>query len=227
MRQGDAILREVVVFTCQRSVLAQTLAIVEEARLNPVGVDIEPAALIRSYAGQYRRDEDLKTRALMVHIGYSRTAVVIAQGDDLLFVKYIDLGGLHFDQAVARHLKMELPEAVSLRKHNGDRRTELQDPEVARSVGEAIRPVVERLAGELAMCVRYHSVTFRGQPLVRPGAGGRRGHAGAARQPHSAHGPEMRAERPVPLVPDRPQPGPQGTVGCCRRPRAPRAELSP
>jgi type IV pilus assembly protein PilM len=26
---------------------------------------------------------------------------------------------------------------------------------------------VERLAGELAMCVRYHSVTFRGQPLVR------------------------------------------------------------
>jgi len=32
--------------------------------------------------------------------------------------------------------------------------------------------VVERLAGELSMCVRYHSVTFRGQPLVRMVLGG-------------------------------------------------------
>jgi type IV pilus assembly protein PilM len=62
---------------------------------------------------------------------------------------------------------MDLHEAVSLRKHNGDRRAEMQDPEVARSVAEATRAVVERLASELAMCVRYHSVTFRGQPLAR------------------------------------------------------------
>jgi type IV pilus assembly protein PilM len=172
VRQGDAVLREVVVFVAQRSVLNQTLQIIEAARLNPVGVDVEPAALVRSYAGQSRRDEDQKARALMVHIGYSRTAAVIAQGEELLFVKYIDLGGQHFDQAVARHLKMELPEAVALRKHNGDRRGDMQDPEVARSVNEAIRPVIERLAGELSMCVRYHSVTFRGQPLVRLVLGG-------------------------------------------------------
>ena len=29
-----------------------------------------------------------------------------------------------------------------------------------------------RLASELAMCVRYHSVTFRGQPLARVVLGG-------------------------------------------------------
>jgi type IV pilus assembly protein PilM len=172
VRQGDTLLREVVVFACQRTVLRQVLDVVEQARLHPVGVDVEPAALVRSYAGQFRRDDDRKARALMVHIGYSRTAAVIAQGEDLLFVKYIDIGGLQFDQAVARHLRMELPEAVSLRKHNGDRRADMQDPEVARSVTEAIRPIVERLASELAMCVRYHSVTFRGQPLVRLVLGG-------------------------------------------------------
>jgi type IV pilus assembly protein PilM len=38
---------------------------------------------------------------------------------------------------------------------------------VARSVAEATRPVLERLMSELAMCVRYHSVTFRGQPIAR------------------------------------------------------------
>jgi type IV pilus assembly protein PilM len=73
---------------------------------------------------------------------------------------------------------MDLHEAVALRKHNADRRADRQDPEVARSVSEASRPVIERLAGELAMCVRYHSVTFRGQPIVRMVLGG-----GEATQP--------------------------------------------
>jgi type IV pilus assembly protein PilM len=172
VRQGDTTLREVVIFACQRTVLAQSLAALESAKLLPVCVDVEPAALVRSYAQQYRRDEDRKSRSLVVHVGFARTAAVIAQGTDLLFVKYIDIGGQHFDQAVARHLKMDLPEAVSLRKHNGDRRSDMQDPDVARSLSDATRPVIERLASELAMCIRYHSVTFRGQPLVRLVLGG-------------------------------------------------------
>jgi type IV pilus assembly protein PilM len=109
---------------------------------------------------------------IFVHVGASNTAVVITNGDEALFVKYIDLGGRRLDEAVARHLKMTLPEATALRRHNGDRRVDQQDPEVARSVAEAVRPVLERLAGEVALCLRYHSVTFRGQPLTRLVLGG-------------------------------------------------------
>jgi type IV pilus assembly protein PilM len=167
VRQGDQTLREVIVFAVQRTVLKQALTTLENARLKPVAVDVEPAALVRSYAAQYRRDNDRMARALLVHVGYSRTAAIVAQGDELLFVKYIDAGGQHFDLAVGRHLKMDLHEAIAVRKHNGDRRADMQDPEVARSVAESIRPVTERLVSELAMCIRYHSVTFRGQPIVR------------------------------------------------------------
>ncbi len=39
-------------------------------------------------------------------------------------------------------------------------------------MNEAVRSVVERLATELSMCIRYHSVTFRGQPLTRAVLGG-------------------------------------------------------
>ena len=167
VRQGDQTLREVIVFAVQRAVLQQSLAVLEQARLKPVAVDVEPAALVRSYTAQYRRDEDRQARALLVHIGHTRTAALVAQADELLFVKYIDVGGQQFDLAVGRHLKMDLHEATALRKHNGDRRADLQDPEVARSLSEATRPIIERLTSELAMCVRYHSVTFRGQPIVR------------------------------------------------------------
>lgn len=172
VRQGDATLREVIVFACQRTALQQTLQLVENAKLAPVAVDVEPAALARCYATQFRRDDDKNERSLIVHLGYSRTAAVIAQGSEMLFVKYIDLGGAQLDAAIARHLKMDAGEATLLRKHNGDRRAEQQDPEVARSVAEASRPVIERLGGELSMCVRYHSVTFRGQPLARMVLGG-------------------------------------------------------
>ena len=139
----------------------------DAARLTPLAIDVEPAALARSYASQFRREADQAQRALLVHFGYARSAVVITQGDDLLFVKYVDVGGAQLDAAVARHLKMDLPEATALRRHNGDRRSDQQAPETARSINEASRPVIDRLASEIAMCVRYHSVTFRGQPIVR------------------------------------------------------------
>jgi type IV pilus assembly protein PilM len=172
VRQGDALLREIIVFACHRPVLAQLLEIIALAELRPVAVDVEPAALARNYAAQCRRGDDFKQRALVVHVGFARTAAVITQGDEMLFVKYIDVGGTQFDAAVARHLNMEPSEAAALRRSHGDRRSDLQDPEVVRSVTEATRPIVERLAQELAMCVRYHSVTFRGQPLTRCVIGG-------------------------------------------------------
>jgi type IV pilus assembly protein PilM len=172
VRQGDLVRREVIVLACHLPVLAELLGVVEAAGMRPVAVDAEPLALLRCYASQFRRDEDRNQRAIFVHLGVSNTAVIIAQGDDPLFIKYIDVGGQHFDEAVARHLQMPLDEAWALRRHNGDRRADQQDPEVAKSITESQRPVIERLSKEISLCVRYHSVTFRGQPLARLVLGG-------------------------------------------------------
>jgi type IV pilus assembly protein PilM len=178
VRQGETVKRELIVVASHRPVIERTVQIVERAGMRPVAVDIEPAALVRCYARQFRRDVDRQQRIMLVHVGASNTAAIIARGDDPLFLKYIDVGGRHLDDAVARHLKMNLAEAAQLRKHNGDRRAELQDPEVARSVAEAVRPVLDRLTNELSLCLRYHSVTFRGQPITRLVLGG--GEASAA-----------------------------------------------
>ena len=172
VRQGEATLREVIVLACHRPLLDSLLGLVEKSGLKPVSVDVEPNALLRNYVRQLRREEDTRLRTLYVHMGYAKTAVVIAQGDDVLFLKYLDLGGIQFDKAVARKLELDLADAAALRRTNGDRRAESQDPEIARLLLEASRPVTERLASELAMCVRYHSVTFRGHPLVRFVLGG-------------------------------------------------------
>ena len=102
---------------------------------------------------------------MFVNVGASTTMTVIARGSDAVFVKYIDVGGRQMDEAVAKHLKMSVDDAAALRRHNGDRRADQRDPEITRGITESIRPVLDRLANEVSMCVRYYSVTFRGQPL--------------------------------------------------------------
>ncbi|HUT95191.1 MAG TPA: pilus assembly protein PilM [Thermoguttaceae bacterium] len=172
VRQGDVVRREVILLACHRPVLQRILATAESAALKPVAIDVEPNAMLRCYSKQFRRDEDQQQRAMFVNVGASTTTVVIARGSHAMFMKYIDVGGRHLDDAVARHLKMKHGEAAALRRHNGDRRADQRDPEIARSITESIRPVLDRLANELSMCIRYYSVTFRGQPLERVVLGG-------------------------------------------------------
>ncbi len=172
VRQSDSAVRELIVTACHRPVLRGLLDLVGSSGFRPVAVDIEPAAIVRSYSLQFRRDEDRDRRVMFVHVGYSNSVVIIANGDQILFVKYVQNAGKQMDEAVASRLRMAAGEASALRRHNGDRRKELQDPEVSRGIARAIRPVIERLANEISLCSRYHSVTFRGQPICRMVLGG-------------------------------------------------------
>jgi type IV pilus assembly protein PilM len=172
VRQGETMRREVILLACNRAVIQRTLAIADRAGLVAAAIDVEPTAMLRGYAKQFRRDEDQQARMLVVNIGASSTSVVVARGGDAMFAKYVDVGGRQMDEAVAQHLKLSPDDASALRRHNGDRRADQRDPEMARSVAEALRGVLEQLAGELSMCIRYYSVTFRGQPLARVVLGG-------------------------------------------------------
>lgn len=172
VRQGAGTRLEVIVLATPRPALEQHLQTIIDSGLRPVAVEAEPIALLRCYVKQFRRDQDRQQRTMFVHMGVSQTLVVIAQGTEILFIKYIDVGGRQMDEAVAQALQLDLSNAAALRRHNVDRRADQQDPEVTRSISNAVRPVLEQLASELSMCARYHSVTFRGAPLVRLVLGG-------------------------------------------------------
>jgi type IV pilus assembly protein PilM len=167
VRQGDTVRREVILLACHKPVIQRLLAIAEATGLRPLAIDPEPLALLRCYVRQFRRDDDQQQRRMFVNVGASSTSIIVARGGDPLLVKYVDLGGRQMDEAVAKGLKMTLLDAAALRRHNGDRRADQRDPEIARSIAESIRPVVERLVQEVSLSVRYHSVTFRGQPLAQ------------------------------------------------------------
>ncbi|MHB8899675.1 MAG: type IV pilus assembly protein PilM [Thermoguttaceae bacterium] len=172
VRHGDAVRREVIVMACHRPAVERTLEIARRVGLTPTAIDNEPTALLRCYRRQFRREDDHQRRMMLVNVGASSTVVLIAEGRNPMFVKYLDIGGRHLDESVARHLQMPLADAAALRRHNGDRRADQRDEEITRGIAESIRPVLERLVNELSMCIRYHSVTFRGQSLAQIILGG-------------------------------------------------------
>jgi len=165
VRQGDTLRREVILLACYRPSLDRVISVAERAGLRPVAIDAEPCAVLRCYGRQFRRDNDQQRRMMFVVVGASNTAVIIARGMNPMFVKYVNIGGRHLDEAVCRRLKMTPGDAAALRRHDADRPPAQRDPEIAQSIDEAIRPILDKLAHELSLCLRYYSVTFRGQPL--------------------------------------------------------------
>jgi type IV pilus assembly protein PilM len=172
IRQGDSIRREVILMACHKPMINRLLGVAERAGLQPVAIDSEPSALLRSYSRQFRRDDDQQRRAMYVNIGASNTLAMIARGTEAVFIKYLDIGGRQLDDAVSKHLKLSPLDAAALRRHCGDRRATNRDPDIARGIAESIRPILDRLAHELSLCMRYYSVTFRGESLSQCIVGG-------------------------------------------------------
>ncbi|GIW92499.1 MAG: pilus assembly protein PilM [Pirellulaceae bacterium] len=167
IRQGDSMLREVIVIACHQPVALRVAQAAVQAGLHPVALDVEPAAIIRSYCAQYRRDDERTQCALLVHLGYSNTAVIICQFDQPYLVKYLDFGGRQMDECVAESLHLEPHDAHLLR-----RQLPAAPADLAEQIVAALRPALEKLTREISLCVRYHTVTFRGRRLERMLVGG-------------------------------------------------------
>jgi Tfp pilus assembly PilM family ATPase len=112
--------------------------------------------------------EDQQEVQMFVDIAAQRTQVIITRGRNISFYKSLEIGGLHLLDAVSRKLGITLDEAKALRQrliesgqagNSGEGNS--RDP-VRQAVFDATRSVAEELGRELAMCLRYYSVAFRG-----------------------------------------------------------------
>jgi len=178
VRQGGEVLQEVAVLAVRN---ADADAYVEQ--LHGCGViidslDVEPCALYRSVERFIRRREDEHDAHVLVDVGLRGCQVVVGKGRDISFFKTMGIGSSHMNEAVARKLGITEEEAGGLRRRlaeTPDVATEDGSP-VRQAVADATRSAHEELAREVSLCLRYHSVTFRGHRpsrvrLVGGGAG--------------------------------------------------------
>lgn len=166
VRHGSETKAEVIAI-CARNVDVDKL--VEEwhaAGFRLASIDFEPAALYRSVERFVRRRDDEAEVNVLVDVGERRTTVLIGRGRELSFHKSIEIGGAMLTHAVSRKLGISIADADTLRGRLGDTFDQTRligtDP-VRQAVVDSVRPIVEELARELALCLRYYSVNFRGQ----------------------------------------------------------------
>jgi type IV pilus assembly protein PilM len=180
VRQGNDTREEVILLGAPQPVVDEHVAILGDMGLRVQHIEAEPIALFRTFERRLRRTTDEQAVSVVADIGFRGTRILVARGRQIVFIKNIELGGQRFTEAVAKQLNVSLAEAADLRVRNAGEKavtkpagdgpaaaTDAPAPgdSVTWSLYDAIRAEVDLLGKEIALCLRYCSVTFRG---VRP-----------------------------------------------------------
>ena len=170
VRQGNEARQEVIVLAVKNTDIENYLQQLDKCGVVVQSLDSEITGLFRAFERFIRRREDELDVQMLIDIGARRTQVIIGKGRDINFYKPVEIGGLHLLDAISRKLAITVDEARALRQRLLDsedqvdphtREAARRDP-VRQAVFDATRSVAEELAQELAMCLRYYTVTFRG-----------------------------------------------------------------
>ena len=106
---------EVIVMAAAKETVNAFLAAAARAKLDIIGMNVEPKALVDCFTNIYRRKSDENAMNCFVDIGCVATRCVIARGNEIYFARTIPVGGDHFSRATANALKIKLDDAKLLR----------------------------------------------------------------------------------------------------------------
>ena len=174
VRQGTESRQEVILLAARNYDITAFIETLGTAGVELAALDVEPCAMYRAIDRFIRRRDDEQDVHVLVDVGVQGSRVVIGRGREISFIKSIEIGGRHLQEAVSRSLGISLEEAQSLRRRisenagKGSIDTPAEEKDhVRQAAHDATRGVVEDLAREISRCLRYYSVTFRGQRPTR------------------------------------------------------------
>lgn len=179
---------EVILLAADNTEIDERVHLLLDCGLVPIGLDPVGSALFRCYDRNLQRQEDCVQSILYVDIGAKYTTVAFGREHQLCFMKQLSMGSNQIRERVALALGVDVHESDTLRERvqkwflsceamgkKGIGR--LYEPESEQPVGldrstqhlirDAVDAALQDLAHEIGLCMRYHSVTFRGHPVHR------------------------------------------------------------
>ncbi|HEY7115566.1 MAG TPA: pilus assembly protein PilM [Tepidisphaeraceae bacterium] len=106
---------EVILMAAARETVNMLLAAAAKAKLDVVGMNVEPMAIVDCFNHVFRRKADQKSVTCFIDIGFKSSRAIIAEGSRILFARSIPTGGEHLNRAVAQALGIGAEEAKLLR----------------------------------------------------------------------------------------------------------------
>jgi type IV pilus assembly protein PilM len=168
VRQGSEVRQEVIVLGARCREIDRFIEQLHAAGAIVESLDAEPCGLYRCIERFVRRRDDEQEVHVLIDVGMHRTQVLIGKGREISFFKTIEGGGARFNDAVSRKLGITSDEARAIRRRLATAGSGEAAPEsVRQAVFDATRSGMEELTKEISLCLRYYSVTFRGQRPAR------------------------------------------------------------
>ncbi|HSI34626.1 MAG TPA: pilus assembly protein PilM [Tepidisphaeraceae bacterium] len=134
---------EVILMAAARDTVNSMLASAAKAKLDVIGMNVEPMAIVDCFGHIYRRKTDQTAVVCFVDIGYKSTRAVIACGPRILFARSIPVGGEHFNRAVAQVLSIGQEEAKLLRIKLAQAQPSLDEHRARQEIRAADAPEAE------------------------------------------------------------------------------------
>jgi type IV pilus assembly protein PilM len=165
VRQGSDVRQEVIVLAAKFEDVDNFLEQMHDCGAVVASLDHEPLAIYRTLERFIRRREDEQEVHVLVDIGARRSQVVIGKGREISFIKPIEVGSTQLLAAVSEKVGISVEEARALRRRLTETESDpaLKRDPVRQAVFDATRSIIEELGREISLCLRYYSVTFRGQ----------------------------------------------------------------
>ena len=129
---------EVIVLAAARDLINQFLAAADKAKLDVVGMTVEPVAVTDCFSHLLNRKEDSTAVTCYVDIGCNSSRAIIAQGSKILFARSIKVGSDHLNRAVANNLKLNIDDARLLRIKSASGKSDVDNNNQAVCTGDDV-----------------------------------------------------------------------------------------
>ena len=129
---------EVICMGAGRDVIQRLMRALKQARLEPVAMHSDFQAILTAMHACTRHldgHEDKPT--LYLELGAGGTRVLVGDGERLAFAKFVEIGGRHLDEAIARSRNIDLERARSIRLNLETLAPQPEAAAVARGAQEA------------------------------------------------------------------------------------------
>jgi len=156
--------QEAIVVAVSRRTLNSYLSMAHHAKLDVVGVNIKPFAIVECFARLFLREQDASRAVLYLDMGAASTQVVLAHGRDPVFARNLAIGGDQLDQAVADKLNISLENAQAVRRELIAGNSQSPD---AEQVYMILDETLGSMAVEMTKCLRYYESVFRNRTIDR------------------------------------------------------------
>jgi type IV pilus assembly protein PilM len=154
---------EILLVAAKKDMINDYMAVITEAGLNPVIMDLDAFSVLNSYEINYQIMEN--EILALVNIGSSIVNMIITKGGKYLFSRDVTIGGNLYTEEIMKELSVSFEEAELLKL--GGSATGETEAVMRQEVESVIRRVSDQIASEIAKSLDFYQATAADEQISK------------------------------------------------------------